>query len=240
MARYDNEPRPYAPDPKPERNESPESRSEDRPRRGGGGSGSANRKDGGGTLVPRREWFHYHSYGPAEQAPKRYRHEDFGSEKPAPKGRKKLGSGGGIGAVPRSPLPPGMDSITVFCPELLTIGRQADARTLARLSRVVDAFIADGVKWWEDKDRDVPVAANLSREDAERICTDVGLGAFLRMEFGTERDSFRSAMYTLGREGFREGRVHRVLCINPPEILEVAERTVGVRIPKIPEGIMKN
>ena len=203
------------------------------PKRAGGGGGCE-----GGPVVPRRERFP-RSFGPAEKAPVRYRHEDFGNEKPGPKQRKKLGSGYGIGAVPRSPLPEGVDSVTVFCPELLSGGREADVRLLAAIGRLKDGMAAGGIKWWEDRRTDVSCAANLSREQAEELCLSSGVDSFLRFDFGPERDSFRSARYSLGREGFREGRVHRVGGVNPTEILEKAEATAGVSIPKIPPGIMK-
>lgn len=242
MARYENEPRPYAPQREPQRVPQPEDPPKDKDRDGGGSAGGRGRQGGGGgTLVGRREWFHRREYGPAEPAPVRYHHEDLGHDKPSKPGRKKLGSGHGIGAVPHSPLPDGVESVTVFLPGLLTGRHPSDVKTLVALSRLKDGLAESGAAWWEDRKTGAVSALDISREAAEQACKAAGVDSFHRIAFGPDRDAFRSSRHTAARDGsFRESSIHMVTCVSPPEVLETAGKCTGFKIPEIPPDILKD
>jgi hypothetical protein len=189
-------------------------------------------------MVPRREWLP--KYGPGDGKPvTRYHYSGYGSGKPGAKRMGKLGSSYGLGAESRSPLPPGVTSVTLFHPE----GMMADGRGWVPpppgVRDMQEHFIGKGIPWWEDRERDVTCAANLSREEAEALCLEYRVPSFLRITFGEGWDSFHVLQMKEERGKMKRRREFRVSGVNPQEVLEVAERTVGLKIPKIPEDFLK-
>ena len=230
MARYDNERPPYlTPTPKTEKKQDEKNES---PSGGGRGYGG-----GSTTAAPRREWLpKYHG---GEKAPPYYRHEDYGHEKEQPKKPKKLGGSYGIGAIPRSTLPEGVTTITVFQPEILMSANNGWVIPATGVRFVQDEMITRNIPWWEDKKKEVTAAANLSVEDATSLCLGNNVPSFIHISFGEARDSFHTIHYRKDRTGMKKKREHRVTGINPAEVLDKVQSTLGMTIPKIPSGIVK-
>ena len=239
MARYDNEKPPYIPNPQadPAPAPKPEEKQEEKNESSFGGGGGY----GGGsiTVVPRREWLPKYHFNGGEKQPPHYRHEDYGHEKEQPKKPKKLGGSYGIGAIPRSPLPKGVTSITVFQPEILMSANNGWDKPAMGVRFIQDAMIERGIPWWEDKKKDVTAAANLSVEDATNMCLSNNVPSFIHISFGEAWDSFHTIHYVKDRIGMKKKKEHRITGINPAEVLDKVQSTLGMTVPKIPSDIVK-
>lgn len=225
MARYDNEeprilPEPQVPEPD---RESGGSRRE--PLHSGG--------FGGGAVAARREHFPKYQFEGGVKPPPQYRHDNYGHEKEGAKVRKKLGKDFGIGAIPRSPLPDGIQSLTIFQPEIL-MKTSAWENPSPGVRRIQDTLSEMTISWWEDKNQNVTIAANLSFDDACRLCLEEGVPSFVAIIFPEERDSFRTVYMVSERGGMKKKREHRVTGITPSEVLEKAESTLGFKVPLPP------
>lgn len=230
MARYDNEgPRRDTPQERPNKERETSEH----------GGGMTSRQPGHGpacgTLVPRREWFP--KYGPADgKRVTRYRHDGYGHEPEPERGRRKLTDGCGVGAVPRSPLPEGARSLTVFQPERIMYSHPGWTAPAPGIIRLQEALTAAGVRWWEDRKRDVTVAADLSADRAAELCGQHAVPSFMHIAFGDGNDSFHAQHLRADRNGrMRKVREKRILGINPEEVLEKAESELGMKIPPMPE-----
>ena len=186
------------------------------------------------TVVPRKEWFPKRRSNGGEKPPPSYRHEDYGHEKQPPWKPNKLGEDYGIGAISRSPLPPGITSITVFQPEILMHASQGWVKPAMGVRFVQDEMIARNILWWNDKKKDVTAAANISVEDATNMCLNNNVPSFIHISFGEAWDSFHTIHYVNGRTGMRKKREHRITGINPAEVLDKVQSTLGIIIPEIP------
>lgn len=235
MARYDNERPPYIPKPK----ETPAPAPEPKEKQNEKNKSSFDGGGGYGTVVPRREWLPKYHFNGGEKTLLYYRHEDYGHEKEQPKKPKKLGGNYGIGAIPRSTLPEGVTSITVFQPEILMPANHGWVKPAMGVRFVQDEMITRNIPWWEDKKKEVTAAANLSVEDATSMCLDNNVPSFIHISFGEARDSFHIIHYTKDRTGMKKKKERRIIGINPAEVLDKVQSTLGMTIPKIPSGIMK-
>ena len=193
MARYDNEgPRRDTPQERPNKERETSEH----------GGGMTSRQPGHGpacgTLVPRREWFP--KYGPADgKRVTRYRHDGYGHEPEPERGRRKLTDGCGVGAVPRSPLPEGARSLTVFQPERIMYSHPGWTAPAPGIIRLQEALTAAGVRWWEDRKRDVTVAADLSADRAAELCGQHAVPSFIpvKVEFFAELTRLRLASLSM-------------------------------------------
>lgn len=226
MARYENEPWTHLSQPLPKRK--PKTI-----RSGETGEGVQKRcyEGFGRTIVKRHERDYNRPIGPATPPPVRYRHSDFGHEKEGTTPTKKLGSSNGIGAIPRSRLPEGIGSITVFVPELITGSKMADVRTQAALLKALDLLAGKAVRCGIDPKSDALTALDLDEKESLDAALKSGANSLLRIDINACRDGFNLAWYRQGRDGFRKERVHHVRGVHPPEIMEKIESTAGIRIP---------
>ena len=99
---------------------------------------------------------------------------------------------------------------------------------------VQDEMIARNILWWNDKKKDVTAAANISVEDATNMCLNNNVPSFIHISFGEAWDSFHTIHYVNGRTGMRKKREHRITGINPAEVLDKVQSTLGIIIPEIP------
>lgn len=230
MARYDNERPPYIPEPKedPAAAAKPEEKQDEK-----------NFGVGATTAAPRRDRFPKYHFNGGEKAPPHYRHEYYGHEKEQPKKPKKLGGNYGIGAIPRSTLPEWVTTITVFQPEILMSAKNGWVKPAMGVRFVQDEMITRNIPWWEDKMKEVTAAANLSVEDATSLCLSNNVPSFIHISFGEAWDSFHTIHYRKDRTGMKKKKEHRVTGINPAEVLDKVQSTLGMTIPKIPSGIVK-
>lgn len=238
MARYDNEGPKRQPPPAPE---DPGRRD----RRAQKESQSTSDSTSGHVPVygkpgPRRERFP--RYNPAEgKSVTRYRHQGYGHDKEGAPRRRKLTSGNGIGAVPRSPLPDGMLSVTLFQPEAVMDDLPGWTSPSRGLPFLRDALTGRGIPWWEDSGRDITAAGGLHLEEVRSLCEEHGIPSFAHIAVGEGMDSFHAVYAKRDDRGRRWKRVreYRIIGISPSEVLEKAGSVLGMKIPKIPDEILQ-